>query len=75
MKYETRLMWVLTITFGFVFLDRNAANFLMPFIADDFISTINKSDSWLLRCPLPGPSRRFWAARIPIARGTARACC
>ena len=25
MKYETGLMWVLTITFGFVFLDRNAA--------------------------------------------------
>jgi len=35
MKYETRLIWVLTITFGFVFLDRNAANFLMPIIADD----------------------------------------
>ena len=35
MKYETRLIWVLTITFGFVFFDRNAANFLMPFIADD----------------------------------------
>ena len=35
MKYETRLIWVLTITFGFVFLDRNAANFLMPFIADE----------------------------------------
>src|SRR5271170_633041 len=35
MKYETRLIWVLTITFGFVFLDRNAANFLMPFIAED----------------------------------------
>jgi MFS family permease len=35
MKYETRLIWVLTITFGFVFLDRNAANFLMPFIAND----------------------------------------
>jgi MFS family permease len=35
MKYETRLIWVLTVTFGFVFLDRNAANFLMPFIADD----------------------------------------
>src|SRR5579863_126783 len=35
MKYETRLIWVLTITFGFVFLDRNAASFLMPFIADD----------------------------------------
>jgi MFS family permease len=35
MKYETRLIWVLTITFGFVFFDRNATNFLMPFIADD----------------------------------------
>jgi MFS family permease len=35
MKYETRLIWVLTITFGFVFFDRNAANFLMPFIAGD----------------------------------------
>jgi MFS family permease len=35
MKYETRLIWVLTITFGFVFFDRNAANFLMPIIADD----------------------------------------
>ena len=35
MKYETRLIWVLTITFGFVFFDRNAANFLMPFIRDD----------------------------------------
>ncbi len=35
MTYETRLIWVLTITFGFVFLDRNAASFLMPFIAND----------------------------------------
>jgi predicted MFS family arabinose efflux permease len=35
MKYETRLIWVLGITFGFVFFDRNAANFLMPIIAPD----------------------------------------
>jgi MFS family permease len=35
MQYETRLIWVLTITFGFVFFDRNAASFLMPFIAND----------------------------------------
>jgi MFS family permease len=35
MKYETRLIWVLGITFGFVFFDRNAASFLMPFIAAD----------------------------------------
>jgi predicted MFS family arabinose efflux permease len=35
MKYETRLIWVLGITFGFVFFDRNAVNFLMPFIVTD----------------------------------------
>src|SRR6202451_4016818 len=35
MKYDTSLIWVLTIPFGFVFFDRNAANFLMPFIAED----------------------------------------
>src|ERR1700688_4006784 len=35
MKYETGLIWVLTITFGFVFFDRNAVSFLMPFIAND----------------------------------------
>lgn len=35
MKYETRLIWVLGISFGILFFDRNAANFLMPFIAAD----------------------------------------
>jgi ACS family hexuronate transporter-like MFS transporter len=35
MKYETRLIWVLGTTFGFVFFDRNAVNYLMPFIAGD----------------------------------------
>jgi ACS family hexuronate transporter-like MFS transporter len=35
MKYESRLIWILGITFGFLFFDRNAANFLMPFIASD----------------------------------------
>jgi MFS family permease len=35
MRYETRLIWVLGITFGFVFFDRNAVNFLMPFIVSD----------------------------------------
>ena len=39
MKYETRLIWVLGITFGFVFFDRNAVNFLMPFIANDLAFT------------------------------------
>jgi len=35
MKYETKLIWILGITFGFVFFDRNAAAFLMPFITAD----------------------------------------
>ena len=39
MNYETRLIWVLGITFGFVFFDRNAVNFLMPFIAKDLAFT------------------------------------
>ena len=35
LKYEKRLIWLLGITFGILFFDRNAANFLMPFIAAD----------------------------------------
>ena len=35
MRYEQRLIWVLGITFGFLFFDRNAASFLMPFIMKD----------------------------------------
>jgi MFS family permease len=35
MRYEQRLIWVLGITFGFLFLDRNAASFVMPFIVTD----------------------------------------
>jgi MFS family permease len=35
MKYENRLIWVLGITFGFLFFDRNAVNYLMPFIATE----------------------------------------
>jgi MFS family permease len=46
MKYETRLIWVLGITFGFVFFDRNAVNFLMPFIATDLRFT-NQQIGWI----------------------------
>jgi MFS family permease len=35
MRYEQRLIWVLGITFGFLFFDRNASSFLMPFITKD----------------------------------------
>lgn len=33
--YQTRLMILLTLSFGFVFLDRNAFSYLAPFIAPD----------------------------------------
>ena len=33
--YENRLVLVLSLTFGVVFLDRQALNFLAPFIIDD----------------------------------------
>jgi len=33
--YQTRLIVILGITFGFVFFDRNAVNYLMPFILKD----------------------------------------
>ena len=33
--YQTRLILILGITFGFVFFDRNAVNYLMPFILRD----------------------------------------
>lgn len=34
-SYQTRLMFLLSIGFGFVFLDRNAFNYLAPMIAPD----------------------------------------
>src|SRR5437879_12201139 len=35
MRYEQRLIWLLGITFWFLFFARNAARFLMPFITKD----------------------------------------
>ncbi|MGC1459173.1 MAG: MFS transporter [Steroidobacteraceae bacterium] len=35
-QYQRRLTWILSITFGIVLFDRNAANFLAPLIAVDF---------------------------------------
>ena len=35
MKYETKMATILSITFGIAFFDRNAVNFLVPFIAPD----------------------------------------
>jgi sugar phosphate permease len=73
MKYETRLIWVLTITFGFVFLDRNAASFLMPFIADDLHFNNSQvglvasalSFTWALAAFL-GSAHRQLPAALPI---------
>ncbi|MEB0206101.1 MFS transporter [Pseudomonas sp. CCC3.1] len=33
--YENRLLFVLSLSFGFVFFDRNAMSFLAPFVAQD----------------------------------------
>jgi predicted MFS family arabinose efflux permease len=35
LSYETRLVFLLGLTFGFLFFDRNAASYLTPFIAKD----------------------------------------
>ncbi len=35
MKYETRLVAVLGVTFGLAFFAKHAVNFLMPFISSD----------------------------------------
>lgn len=34
-SYENRLLFVLSLSFGFVFFDRNAMSFLAPFVATD----------------------------------------
>jgi len=34
-QYENRLLFVLSLSFGFVFFDRNAMSFLAPFVARD----------------------------------------
>ena len=34
-SYENRLLFVLSLSFGFVFFDRNAMSFLAPFVAAD----------------------------------------
>lgn len=34
-QYENRLLFVLSLSFGFVFFDRNAMSFLAPFVAQD----------------------------------------
>ncbi len=36
LAYENRLLLILFLAFGFVFLDRQALSFLAPFIDDDF---------------------------------------
>ena len=80
-SYQTRMIWVLGITFGFLFFDRNAVNYLMPFIADDLQFTNQQvglvasalSFTWALSAFLGGalfrPHRpaQADAARDPVA--------
>ena len=39
MRYETLLVWLLGLCFGFVFFDRNMLNYLMVFIKEDIALT------------------------------------
>ena len=78
MKYESKLIWILGITFGFLFFDRNAVNFLMPFIASDLhfnykqvglvISAL--SFSWALSAFLGGLYSDHSGRRKPILLAT-----
>ena len=45
-RYETRLMAVLCLTFGFVFFDRNAMSYLGPFVQKD-LNLNNTEVGWL----------------------------
>jgi MFS family permease len=44
-RYETRLMAVLCLTFGFVFFDRNAMSYLGPFVQKDLNLTYTQLSS------------------------------
>ena len=74
MRYEQRLVWVLGITFGFLFFDRNAAAFLMPFIARELSFTNQQvgliasalSLTWAVSAALGGALSDRTGSRKPI---------
>ena len=74
MRYEQRLIWVLGITFGFLFFDRNAASFLMPFITKDLgfnnqqvgLIASGLSFTWALSAFLGGALSDRTGSRKPI---------
>ncbi|HTL19348.1 MAG TPA: MFS transporter, partial [Steroidobacteraceae bacterium] len=74
MRHEQRLVWVLGLTFGFLFFDRNSAAFLMPFIARD-LSFSNQqvgliasalSFTWAVSAFLGGALSDHTGSRKPI---------
>jgi MFS family permease len=79
MRYEQRLIWVLGITFGFLFFDRNAAAFLMPFIAKDLSFTNQQvgliasalSFTWAVSAFLGGALSDRTGSRKPILLASA----
>src|SRR6267378_894145 len=78
MRYEQRLIWVLGITFGFLFFDRNAASYLMPFITQDLhfsnqqVGLISSalSFTWALSAFLGGALSDRTGSRKPILLAT-----
>ena len=73
--YQRQLIWTLSITFGVVFFDRNAANFLSPFIARDLglsftqvgLLSAGLSLTWALSGTLGGAiSDRTGRRKLPL---------
>ncbi len=81
MRYEQRLIWVLGITFGFLFFDRNASSFLMPFITKDLGFTYQQvgliasalSFTWAVSAFLGGALSDHTGRRKPVLLASALA--
>ena len=65
--YQVMLVTLLSLNFGIVFFDRNALNFLMPFVKPE-LGLNNTQVGILARAP------RSASATSPTARAAARDC-
>ena len=70
-SYETGVLFLLCLTFGFVFFDRNAAGYLSPFIAAELkSSTTRRSACWDRRSQSPGRCPPIFWSMVGSSRDT-----